>query len=128
MNWKKYFTRKSVASLVAEAESNTQLERTLTAVQLITLGIGAIIGAGIFVLTGTAASLHAGPAIVISFALSGLACACAGLCYAELASMIPVSGSFTESLRTTSLNFSSFFSFFSILIVNLLFRANPFGC
>jgi len=69
------------------------LRRALGPTNLITLGIGAIIGTGIFVLTGTATALHAGPAIVISFALVGLSCVFAGLCYAEFASMIPVAGS-----------------------------------
>ncbi len=70
-----------------------ELKRSLNALNLITLGIGAIIGAGIFVLTGQAAAQYAGPAIVISFIISGIACAFAGLCYAEFASLIPVSGS-----------------------------------
>jgi basic amino acid/polyamine antiporter, APA family len=68
-------------------------KKTLTATNLTTLGIGAIIGAGIFVLSGQAAAQYAGPAIVISFIISGFACAFAGLCYAEFASMIPISGS-----------------------------------
>src|SRR5262249_46866405 len=69
------------------------LKRCLTAPQLTMLGIGAVIGAGIFVLTGQAAADPAGPAIVLSFILAGTACAFAGLCYAEFASMMPVSGS-----------------------------------
>jgi APA family basic amino acid/polyamine antiporter len=69
------------------------LKRTLTARHLILLGIGAVIGAGIFVLTGQAAANHAGPAIMLSFVLAGFACAMAGLCYAEFSSMMPVSGS-----------------------------------
>ena len=69
------------------------LKRTLTATQLTMLGIGAVIGAGIFVLTGQAAAEHAGPAIMLSFVMAGIACALAGLCYAEFASMMPVSGS-----------------------------------
>ena len=69
------------------------LKRVLTARHLIMLGIGAVIGAGIFVLTGTAAAQFAGPALVISFMMAGLACALAGLCYAEFAAMLPVSGS-----------------------------------
>jgi basic amino acid/polyamine antiporter, APA family len=69
------------------------LRRALGPTNLITLGIGAIIGTGIFVLTGTATALHAGPAIVLSFVLAGLGCVFAGLCYAEFASMIPVAGS-----------------------------------
>ncbi len=69
------------------------LKRALGPVNLITLGIGAIIGAGIFVLTGSAAAKYAGPAIVLSFVLSGIACVFAGLCYAEFASLIPIAGS-----------------------------------
>ena len=69
------------------------LKRVLGPVNLITLGIGAIIGAGIFVLTGSAAANYAGPAIVLSFVLAGIACVFAGLCYAEFASLIPIAGS-----------------------------------
>ena len=97
------WARQSIASLVsrakeAEAQSivahdGVPLKRTLTAVNLVALGIGAIIGAGIFVLTGNAAAENAGPAITISFVLSGMACGFAGLCYAEMASSVPVAGS-----------------------------------
>ena len=69
------------------------LKRALGPLNLIALGIGAIIGAGIFVLTGQAAAAHAGPSIVLSFCLAGVACAFAGLCYAEFASLIPIAGS-----------------------------------
>jgi basic amino acid/polyamine antiporter, APA family len=69
------------------------LRRSLGPVNLITLGIGAVIGAGIFVLTGQAAALHAGPAIALSFILAGITCAFAGLCYSEFASIIPIAGS-----------------------------------
>ena len=75
------------------AQEESGMHRALSATNLTTLGIGAIIGAGIFVLTGQAAAQYAGPAIVISFIISGLACLFAGLCYAEFASMIPISGS-----------------------------------
>src|SRR6188474_446595 len=74
-------------------EGEHTLRRALGPLNLVTLGIGAIIGAGIFVLTGQAAAQHAGPAIVLSFVLAGIACAFAGLCYAEFASMIPIAGS-----------------------------------
>lgn len=74
-------------------EGEVTLKRVLTARHLVLLGIGAVIGAGIFVMTGQAAANHAGPAVVISFILAGTACAFAGLCYAEFAAMIPVSGS-----------------------------------
>src|SRR6202451_250146 len=69
------------------------LRRSLGPVNLITLGIGAIIGAGIFVLTGQAAALHAGPAVALSFIFAGITCAFAGLCYSEFASIIPIAGS-----------------------------------
>src|SRR5687768_11431594 len=92
------WTRKPVGMLQAEAagegiEEQHTLRRALGALNLTTLGIGAIIGAGIFVLTGTAAAQYAGPAIVYSFVLAGLGCLFAGLCYAEFAAMIPISGS-----------------------------------
>ena len=90
------WTKKSIAVLQSEAAGESEghtLRRALGALNLTTLGIGAIIGAGIFVLTGTAAAQYAGPAIVISFIVSGLGCLFAGLCYAEFASMIPIAGS-----------------------------------
>lgn len=74
-------------------EGEATLQRTLTARHLILLGMGAVIGAGIFVITGQAAANHAGPAIMLSFVLAGIACAFAGLCYAEFSAMLPVSGS-----------------------------------
>ncbi|CAL7962987.1 basic amino acid/polyamine antiporter, APA family [Alphaproteobacteria bacterium] len=92
MNFGRYFQCKTIDKIVSEAE-NSGLKRSLNAIQLIMLGIGAIIGAGIFVMTGAAASQSAGPAVVLSFVFSGFACMCAGLCYAELSSTIPVSGS-----------------------------------
>jgi len=86
---------KSIALLKAEAEDvgENTLKRSLTALNLTTLGIGAIIGAGIFVLTGLAAARHAGPAVPLSFVAAGIACALAGLCYAEMAAAVPVAGS-----------------------------------
>lgn len=77
----------------AAAEGQHGLQRALGPLNLIALGIGAVIGAGIFVITGSAAAQFAGPAITLSFVLAGLGCAFAGLCYAELAAMIPISGS-----------------------------------
>jgi len=74
-------------------DGEATLKRTLTAKHLILLGIGAVIGAGIFVMTGQAAAFHAGPAVTLSFIAAGFACALAGLCYAEFAAMMPVSGS-----------------------------------
>jgi len=86
---------KSIASLQTEAAQTGSgtLKRALSATNLTLLGIGAIIGAGIFVLTGSAAAQYAGPAIVLSFIFAGLGCLFAGLCYAEFASMIPIAGS-----------------------------------
>jgi basic amino acid/polyamine antiporter, APA family len=75
------------------AHGGVPLKRTLSATSLMALGIGNIIGAGIFVLTGQAAAAHAGPAISLSFLISGIACAFAGLCYAEMASTVPIAGS-----------------------------------
>jgi APA family basic amino acid/polyamine antiporter len=89
------WVRKSITRLKAEAaESNEHsLKRTLSAINLVTLGIGAIIGAGFFVLTGHAAAENAGPAVTLSFVVGGIACAFAGLCYAEMASTVPIAGS-----------------------------------
>lgn len=87
------FSTKPFKQLMHHANEDNGMKRALSATNLTTLGIGAVIGAGIFVLTGQAAAQYAGPAIVISFLISGLACLFAGLCYAEFASMIPVSGS-----------------------------------
>ncbi|WPX97009.1 amino acid permease [Candidatus Bandiella euplotis] len=87
------FRKKPIDDLVKEASSSGGLVRNLGAFQLVLLGIGAIIGGGVFVFTGTAAALHAGPAVTLSFALCGFICICAGLCYAEFASMLPVAGS-----------------------------------
>ena len=88
------FNTKPIADLLQDApEGAGKLKRTLGRMNLVTLGIGAIIGAGIFVLSGQAAAQYAGPGIVISFIISGIACAFAGLCYAEFASMIPIAGS-----------------------------------
>jgi len=95
--------RKPFALLKAEAEETevqaltthggVPLKRTLSAASLMSLGIGCIIGAGIFVLTGHAAAANAGPAIILSFVAGGIACAFAGLCYAEMASTVPIAGS-----------------------------------
>lgn len=88
------FKTKSIEKLVSDAEhGGKSLKRSLTAWDLTLLGVGAIIGTGIFVLTGTAAANQAGPAITMSYLAAGLACAFAALCYAEFASMIPVAGS-----------------------------------
>ncbi|HEY6504458.1 MAG TPA: amino acid permease [Chitinophagaceae bacterium] len=97
------FVRKPMAALMNEAAETGQhtLKKTLGAKGLVALGIGAIIGAGLFSITGMAAANHAGPAITLSFVVAGLGCLFAGLCYAEFASMIPVAGSaYTYSYAT----------------------------
>ena len=87
------FQTKSVDQLRADAEQHSGLKRSLGPLDLVMLGIGAIIGTGIFVLTGTAAAKNAGPAVCLSFVAAGIASAFAGLCYAEMSSMIPIAGS-----------------------------------
>src|ERR1041385_703629 len=93
-------TRKPIADLISEANTGT-LRRTLVPFSLTTLGVGAIIGAGIFVITGTAAAPFAGPALVLSMIFAAIGCALAGLCYSEFASMISLAGSaYTYSYAT----------------------------
>jgi len=118
LNMANLFIRKDLKTLIAEANPHlphlanlgtqgakspqlTQLRRSLTAFNLVMIGIGAIVGAGIFSLTGTAAAYYAGPAIVYSFIIGGVLCAFSGLCYAEMAAMVPVAGSaYTYSYAT----------------------------
>src|SRR5438128_6714036 len=89
------FATKSIAALRAEADQTTphSLRRTLGPLHLTAIGVGGVIGAGIFVITGQVAALYAGPAVPIAMVLVGIACAFAGLCYAEMASIVPVAGS-----------------------------------
>ncbi len=96
------FAKKSLKTLMAEAaESEKGLKRTLTAGSLVALGIGAIIGAGLFVRTAAAAAQNAGPSVTIGFIVAAVGCALAGLCYAELSSSIPIAGSaYTYSYAT----------------------------
>lgn len=98
----KLFLTKPITDLLAEVDDSGQgLKKTLTSLQLILLGVGAIIGAGLFVRTAAAAANNAGPAVTIGFIIAGIGCAFAGLCYAEFASMIPISGSaYTYSYAT----------------------------
>ena len=96
MKWR----TKSIDQVQSEFETG-ELKRSLGPIHLVLFGIGCIIGAGIFVRTGTAAALHAGPAVMLSFIIAGVVCAFAGLCYAELASMLPVSGSAYTYAYTT---------------------------
>src|SRR5438046_1312248 len=87
------FAVKPIDVLLAEMAGEHRLRRVLGPVTLTSLGVGAIIGAGIFVLTGLAANVYAGPGLILSFVFAGIGCALAALCYAEFASMVPVAGS-----------------------------------
>jgi len=85
--------KKDISAIINESgKRNGGLRRNLNATNLVALGIGAIVGTGIFVITGTAAATYAGPALTISFIISALGCVMAGLCFAEFAAMIPVAG------------------------------------
>jgi len=90
---KRFFRRRHVSELQAEAQSDQRLHRVLGPVNLVLLGIGAIVGGGIFVLTGTVAAVNSGPAVVLSFVLAGVASIFAAFCYSEFASLVPMSGS-----------------------------------
>src|SRR6185503_993222 len=87
------FRRKSVTALQAQAAGDQSLKRVLGPLNLTLLGIGAIIGTGIFVLTGTVAALNSGPAVVLSFVFAGIASIFAALCYSEFAALVPIAGS-----------------------------------
>jgi len=111
----KLFLTKSFSSIQSEHE-NSQLKRVLGPWQLTALGIGGVIGTGIFVLTGLEAAVHAGPAIAISFIIAGIGCMFAGLCYAEFAAMAPVSGSaYTYSYATLG-EFAAWFIGWDLLL------------
>ena len=93
MGFSQLFRRKSIETLVGEMHAEKRLHRVLGPVSLMSLGVGAIIGAGIFVMTGRVAAEDAGPAVMLSFVVAGFACALAALCYSEFAAMVPVAGS-----------------------------------
>src|SRR3989304_5607541 len=93
MRWRQFYRRKSLETLLAEMAGEHRLHRVLGPVALTSLGVGAIIGAGIFAMTGRVAAEDAGPAVVLSFVVAGLACTFAAFCYAEFAAMVPVAGS-----------------------------------
>ena len=118
------FKVKPFEQLMREANSDSSgLKRALSATNLVFLGIGAIIGAGIFVLTGEVSANYAGPAIILSFVVAAMACAAAGLCYAELTSMIPISGSaYTYAYATLGELFAWMIGW--LLIVEYLFAAS----
>jgi APA family basic amino acid/polyamine antiporter len=116
------FSTRSIDDLCSFGASN-ELNRTLDARALVMLGIGAVIGTGIFVLTGTVAANQAGPALMLSFIVAGLGCAFAGLCYAEFAAMIPVSGSAYSYSYATLGEFVAWFIGWN-LILEYLFAAS----
>ena len=120
--FKDIFRIKSAADLIENVKEDG-FKRTLTVSNLITLGIGCVIGTGIFVLTGTAAANYAGPALTISFVISALGCVMAGLCYAEFAAMIPVSGSAYSYSYATLGEFIAWFIGWD-LVLEYLFAAS----
>src|SRR5438552_16754217 len=93
MFWNRIFATKSLEMLDAEAKGENRLRRVLGPVGLTSLGVGAIIGAGIFVMTGEVAANDAGPSVVLSYVVAGIACVLAAFCYSEFASMAPTAGS-----------------------------------
>src|SRR5271167_3793654 len=93
MFWNRIFATKSLEMLDEEAKGDNRLRRVLGPVGLTSLGIGAIIGAGIFVMTGEVAANDAGPSVVLSYVVAGIACVLAAFCYSEFAAMVPVAGS-----------------------------------
>lgn len=118
------FKKKSLADVLRESsESSGGLKRNLTATNLVALGIGAIVGTGIFVITGQAAAMYAGPALSISFIISALGCVMAGLCYAEFAAMMPVAGSVYSYSYTTMGEILAWFIGW-ILILEYLFACS----
>lgn len=120
----KLLKKKDINSLILESQqTNNGLRRNLTAGNLVTLGIGAIVGTGIFVITGQAAAQYAGPALTISFVISAICCVLAGLCYAEFASMIPVSGSVYSYSYATMGEFPAWFVGW-ILVLEYLFACS----
>jgi basic amino acid/polyamine antiporter, APA family len=119
---KQLWTTKSMQDLVADSDA-CNLNRSLGTLALTAIGIGAIIGTGIFVLTGLAAAQYAGPGIVLSFVVAGLGCAFAGLCYAEFAAMVPVSGSAYSYSYATLGEFIAWFVGWN-LVLEYLFAAS----
>ncbi|GHV50306.1 amino acid permease [Bacteroidia bacterium] len=112
----KLFRKKDIGAMLEESSRAGGLKRNLSAFNLVALGIGAIVGAGIFVITGQAASEYAGPALTISFAISAFGCILAGLCYSEFAAMIPVSGSVYAYCYTTMGEFLAWFIGWTLIL------------
>lgn len=119
----KLFKKKSLSEVMQGADNTGGLKRNLTATNLVTLGIGAIVGTGIFVITGQAAASYAGPALSISFVISAVGCVMAGLCYAEFAAMMPVAGSVYSYSYTTMGEILAWFIGW-ILILEYLFACS----
>lgn len=117
---KQLFRKKSIDKYISESDRADGLKRNLSATNLVALGVGAIVGVGIFVVTGKAAANFAGPALTISFVISALACVMAGLCYAEFASMIPVAGSVYAYSYTTIGEFPAWFVGWILILEYLL--------
>lgn len=116
---KNLFATKPIHEMIAASEASG-LKRTLGPTALVAIGVGAIIGTGIFVLTGVAAANHAGPAIMLAFILAGVGCVFAGLCYAEFASMIPVSGSAYSYSYATMGEFIAWFIGWNLILEYLI--------
>lgn len=122
--YQRLFKKKDIATVLSESAGDKNgLKRSLTATNLVALGIGAIVGTGIFVITGTAAANYAGPALTISFIISAIGCVMAGLCYAEFAAMIPVAGSVYSYSYTTMGEILAWFIGW-ILILEYLFACS----
>ncbi|MFT3994190.1 MAG: amino acid permease [Dysgonomonas sp.] len=122
--YRQLFRKKDITAILHESQGkNDGLKRNLSSANLITLGIGAIVGTGIFVITGTAAATYAGPALTISFLISAIGCVMAGLCYAEFAAMIPVAGSVYSYSYTTMGEFLAWFIGW-VLILEYLFACS----
>jgi amino acid transporter len=111
---------KPIEDFLEDLEKGPQLKRALGALGLISLGLGAIIGAGIFVITGQAAANYAGPAVAISFIIAGLGCAFAGLAYAEFAAMVPIAGSAYTYAYTTLGEFWAWFIAWNLVLEYLI--------
>lgn len=118
------FRKKDISAVLSDSKGNNGgLKRNLTAANLVTLGIGAIVGTGIFVITGTAAANFAGPGLTISFLISAIGCVMAGLCYAEFAAMMPVAGSvYSYSYSTMGEGLAWFIGW--VLILEYLFACS----
>ena len=115
-----WLATKSVESLQAQANEGGGLKRTLTAFDLMMLGVGVVVGAGIFVVTGRAAAINAGPAVAVSFVIAGVAAALAGLCYSEMSAMMPAAGGTYSYASVTMGRLAAFFIGWDLILEYLL--------